>query len=78
MLTARSGRSNFKTNFLTKESSMIYDKKPWLKSYDHDVNAEIDIPDISLKDYFMDSFTQYQDRVGCHYLGTTMTFWGAH
>lgn len=53
---------------------MIYDKKPWLKSYDHDVNAEINIPDISLKDYFLNSFIKYQDRAACHYLGVTMTF----
>jgi long-chain acyl-CoA synthetase len=53
---------------------MIYDKKPWLKSYDPDVNAEIDIPNITMKDYFLNTFNDYKDRAACHYLGRTMTF----
>jgi acyl-CoA synthetase (AMP-forming)/AMP-acid ligase II len=53
---------------------MIYDSKPWLKSYDPGVDVEIEIPDISLKDYFVNSFTEHTARACCHYLGTTMTF----
>ena len=53
---------------------MIYGSKPWLKSYDPGVEAEIEIPDISLKDYFVNSFTGHAARAGCHYLGATMTF----
>ena len=29
---------------------MVYDNKPWLKSYDAGVDGEIEIPDVSLKD----------------------------
>lgn len=53
---------------------MLYDAKPWLKSYDSGVDFEINIPDISLKDYFLDTFTLHQDRVAFHYLGMSMTF----
>jgi len=42
---------------------MTYDTKPWLKSYDPGAEAEIEIPDVSLKDYFLDSFRQFSDSV---------------
>jgi acyl-CoA synthetase (AMP-forming)/AMP-acid ligase II len=53
---------------------MVYEKKPWLKSYDADVNAEIPIPDFSLKDYLLQSFQAHKDRTALHYLGASLTF----
>lgn len=53
---------------------MIYDKKHWVNSYDPGVEGEVEIPDISLKDYYVDTFNDFVDQAGCHYLGTTMTF----
>lgn len=53
---------------------MIYDKKPWLASYDEGISGEIQIPDISIKQSFINTFTEYPDRAACHYLEETMTF----
>lgn len=53
---------------------MIYDSKPWLKSYDTGVAFDIEIPDISLTEYFMNSFQRNASRTAFHYLGTQMTF----
>lgn len=53
---------------------MVYDGKPWLKSYDPGVSGEIDIPAISLTQYWVDTFRNHQDRAAYHYLGAAMTF----
>lgn len=53
---------------------MIYSSRPWLKSYDTGINFDIDIPDVSLKDYFVNTFTEHSRRVAFHYLGISMTF----
>ncbi len=53
---------------------MVYDSKPWLRSYDADVDAEIEIPDISLKEHLEEVFEEYADRTAFHYLGTATTF----
>ena len=53
---------------------MIYDKKHWLKSYDPNVEENADIPDISLKDYFLKSFQEYSNRAAYQYLGSSITF----
>jgi acyl-CoA synthetase (AMP-forming)/AMP-acid ligase II len=61
-------------NIVNWRCLMIYDNKPWLKSYDTGVSAEMEIPDISLKDYFVESFKCYPDRFAFHYMGMSMTF----
>ena len=53
---------------------MIYDRKPWLKSYDPDVEPEIQIPDKSLTECFIDTFREFADRAALHYMGMTMNF----
>ncbi len=53
---------------------MAYDNKPWLKSYDADVEAEIEIPGVSLKDSLVSISQEYADRIACHYMGMTMTY----
>lgn len=53
---------------------MIYSSRPWLKSYDTGINFDIDIPDVSLKDYYVNTFTEHSHRVAFHYLGIFMTF----
>ena len=45
---------------------MVYDGKPWLKSYDPDVPENIEIPAISLKRYYVETFEQHQDTLYKH------------
>jgi long-chain acyl-CoA synthetase len=53
---------------------MKYYQKPWLKSYDTDVSPEISIPEISLKDYYIETFNKKADSPALYYMGLTMTF----
>lgn len=53
---------------------MIYDSKPWLKSYDPEVRAEIDIPDSSLTDRVLESCREFASMPAAHFLGATLTF----
>ena len=53
---------------------MVYDSKPWLKSYDAGVEAAIEIPEISLTEHLVRTFAEYAERAAFHYLGTTTTF----
>jgi long-chain acyl-CoA synthetase len=53
---------------------MIYSSKPWLKSYDRDISFDIDIPDVSLKDYFVNTAIEHSSRVAFHFLGMSMKF----
>jgi long-chain acyl-CoA synthetase len=53
---------------------MTYSSKPWLKSYDSDVQPEIEIPDITLKDYMEDVFAQNASQTAFHYLTMSMIF----
>ncbi len=53
---------------------MSYDTKPWLKSYDPGVAENVEIPDISLMEYLVNSAKEFPDRVAAHYLGSSMTF----
>ena len=57
---------------------MVYDNKPWLKSYDADVNGEIEIPDVSLKDALVSAFEEYAGRAAIQYMGMTMSFSELH
>ncbi len=58
----------------TGGAAMIYEQKPWLKSYDLGVQAEIEIPNVSLKDHFVHTFKEFSERPALHYMGMTMTF----
>ena len=49
-------------------------KKPWLKSYDPDVKAEIDIPQTSMTDYLLDTFNAHSERAAYNYFGYSQTF----
>ena len=53
---------------------MIYDSRPWLKSYDPGVEPECEIPDISLTDQLLDTFRAHADRTAFHYMGMSMSF----
>ena len=53
---------------------MIYDGKPWLKSYDPDVPENVEIPAISLKRFFVETFNQHPDRAAYQYFSSSMTF----
>ncbi|WP_035218275.1 AMP-binding protein [Desulfatibacillum aliphaticivorans] len=53
---------------------MIYDSKPWLKSYDSGIAENLEIPQTPLKDYLVKSCFEYPDRAAANYMGTTMTY----
>lgn len=53
---------------------MTYNSKPWLKSYDSAVLPEIEIPDITLKTYMEDVFSQNPSRTAFHYLNMSFTY----
>ncbi len=53
---------------------MVYDERPWLRSYDSGVDAEIEIPDLSLKDCLVSTFQEYADRAAMTYMGKALCF----
>ncbi len=53
---------------------MTYDQKPWVKSYDPGVLPEIEIPDISLKDYFVDTLIAMSEKPALSFMGMEMSF----
>jgi len=53
---------------------MIYDSKPWLKSYDSDVSHEIEIVDNSLIERFNRVREQLGDHTAFQFLDVTMTY----
>ena len=53
---------------------MIYSGNPWLKSYDDGIGLDIDIPDVSLAEYYVNSARKYANRAAFHFLGMSMTF----
>ena len=53
---------------------MIYDSKPWLKSYDSGIPENLEIPDTPLKDYLVKSCLEYPERAAANYMGSTMTY----
>ncbi|SMC92530.1 Acyl-CoA synthetase (AMP-forming)/AMP-acid ligase II [Desulfocicer vacuolatum DSM 3385] len=53
---------------------MKYFQEIWLKSYDEGVKPEIDIPEITLGDWFVKACKTYESKNCLYYMGTTMTF----
>lgn len=53
---------------------MTYDEKPWLKSYDPGVAAEVEIPSISLVDRFNEVAAEFPSHPAAHFLGVTLTY----
>jgi long-chain acyl-CoA synthetase len=53
---------------------MTYDEKPWLKSYDPQVKPEIQIPEISLVDYYESVAKKYENRPAFYFLGLSFTY----
>lgn len=53
---------------------MTYSSKPWLKSYDSEVQADIEIPNITLKGYMEDVFDRNRSKTAFHYLGMSITY----
>ena len=52
----------------------MYDSKPWLKSYDPEVRAGIDIPRCSLTEMVLESCREFASLPATHFLGSTLTF----
>jgi len=48
--------------------------RPWLKSYDAWVEADIDFPEVSCTQMTEKIFERYPDRAALHFLGTTIDF----
>jgi long-chain acyl-CoA synthetase len=53
---------------------MGYDGKPWLKSYDPDVPENIEIPAVSLRRYYVETFNQHPGRAAYQYFSSSLTF----
>ncbi|MBT7891432.1 MAG: AMP-binding protein, partial [Deltaproteobacteria bacterium] len=52
----------------------VYSEKPWLKSYDKHVTAEIPIPEVTYLDFLEKGLKADPDRIAFHFLGSTCTF----
>ena len=53
---------------------MIYDERPWLKSYDAGVSPEIRLANRSMLDYYDECRKRFGARPALHFLGMTLTF----
>jgi acyl-CoA synthetase (AMP-forming)/AMP-acid ligase II len=53
---------------------MPHDERPWLGSYDEDVDADLPIPDSTYVEMLEESFSDFANRAAVHLLGTTLTF----
>ncbi len=53
---------------------MRYDDRPWLKSYDEWVHAEIAPSDRTYVDWLEESLVTFADRAAYHFLGVTRSF----
>jgi acyl-CoA synthetase (AMP-forming)/AMP-acid ligase II len=53
---------------------MQYDERPWLKSYDPGIPADVEIPDVSVVDYFDRLESERGDKAALHFHGITLTF----
>jgi long-chain acyl-CoA synthetase len=53
---------------------MDYDSRPWLKSYDPEVDPEIAISEETYADLIGISFNKYPEKAAFHFLGYTCTF----
>jgi long-chain acyl-CoA synthetase len=52
----------------------IYEQKPWLKSYDKHVPANLQYPDKTFWEALEPAFKGFPDRAGLHYMGTPFTY----
>ena len=53
---------------------MIYDDRPWLKSYDKFVNPDLLAPDVSYVALLEKSFSEFAGRPAMHYMGKSFSF----
>ncbi|NVM55755.1 MAG: AMP-binding protein, partial [Candidatus Helarchaeota archaeon] len=55
---------------------MSYESRPWLRSYDERVSADIDpeLFETTLMDLFLLVFKDFPDKLSAHFLGVDMTF----
>ena len=53
---------------------MHYDERPWLKSYDKVINADIEIPTGTFVDLLDDCLQEFPTGAAYHFLGVTHTF----
>ena len=53
---------------------MTYDDKPWLRSYDPGVSAEIEVSDISLVDQFDNIASEFAKNPALHFFGMSLSY----
>ncbi len=53
---------------------MSYADRPWVKYYDPGVDAEVDVPEITLVDRFEDIVSRFGKRPALHFFGVTLTY----
>lgn len=53
---------------------MVYDSKPWLKSYDQGVGPELDLPDETVLAGLDRVRERFGDRPAFHFFGVTQSF----
>jgi len=53
---------------------MTYESKPWLRFYEQGVGPEIDIPEVTLKDWVERIDRDFPERPAFHFLGVTWTY----
>lgn len=53
---------------------MTYSEKPWLRSYDEGMPADIPIPDIPLVDHFRSVMSKVADRTALQFLGVPLSY----
>jgi long-chain acyl-CoA synthetase len=53
---------------------MPRDERPWLRSYDEDVEADLPIPDATYVEMLEESFSDFPNQAAVHLMGTTLTF----
>ena len=52
----------------------VYDERPWLKSYDQGVPAEVNLPDEPVTAGYERIRRRFPDRPAFHFFGVTWTF----
>jgi long-chain acyl-CoA synthetase len=53
---------------------MAHDERPWLRSYDEGVDADLPIPDSTFVEMLEESFSDFANRAAVHLMGTNLTF----
>ena len=56
------------------EADRIYEEKPWLKAYPPGASKKVDIPDISVNDFFNATTEKWKNRTALNFYGKKISF----